>query len=689
MWHENIKNRTFGMELEFADADKTLIELPSGYKWTDNKMTFMHNSDGSTVTHSGRYGGEINTRPYRYTEEDLKELKEFIQKIKDAGGYLMWNEGFDAHLYVKDLGLDVFKRMFALSYYTAFPIKRIFDIAEWWDTKYLVPSPTEAVLNSVLKADSVDSLINVFGNSSDRGFIRYWLNLVPLTKLGTVEFRIFNSSWDFEKVKETIKFMYSFVEYAYLNEDISEYIKLNTVESCLKAFNIDYDKVPQRHEVLPWAGEHDNNVTTLGQMFRKTSRMLSYIKRETRSYDCAKIVNSYFTDIEQVINTPLIEVYTKEYFIFMMYEIIQGRVKSLRFNEDYNYLDIENGSKEELLAVLFLFNSIKKHQKSEDVYHKSLYEDFISKLDYYREKYAERYKKMVSNLESKHINVYYGYSLEEAVASSTDKDIVVYQTEFHSGIRAASNALHQNLIEDHGYVPREGTKYADINLDLCNYILVSQHQFMGHRKVLRDGRTCLYSNVGDSGDNSFNKRSIEPLKYRRLPDDYEITPKSKLKFIRASMSEIDYLRMIYLKKDILMGSAPFCYLWFIDDYVFGASMFDFLKVTKYGFNIAYMKSDFVIDSNIPRLSKLLIMAVLSTEYKKELDIRYRNDIGRIYTSVFTDKPVSMKYRGVFDLDERVSGKLHYSQDAGKFGSLKNVLQTYISRHLKKNRNGKI
>lgn len=43
----------------------------------------------------------------------------------------------------------------------------------------------------------------------------------------------------------------------------------------------------------------------------------------------------------------------------------------------------------------------------------------------------------------------------------------------------------------------------------------------------------------------------------------------------------------------------------------------------------------------------------------------------------------MKYRGVFDIDERVAGKIYYSQDAGKFGSLKNVLQTYISRHLKK------
>lgn len=37
----------FGMELEFADGDKEHIPLPSGYKWTDNKLTMMNNSDGS------------------------------------------------------------------------------------------------------------------------------------------------------------------------------------------------------------------------------------------------------------------------------------------------------------------------------------------------------------------------------------------------------------------------------------------------------------------------------------------------------------------------------------------------------------------------------------------------------------------------------------------------------------------
>ena len=84
-WIDYIANRTFGMELEFADGDKEHIPLPSGYKWTDNKLTMMNNSDGSAVTHHGQFGGEINTRPYHYCIEDLQELKNFIQTMRDAG----------------------------------------------------------------------------------------------------------------------------------------------------------------------------------------------------------------------------------------------------------------------------------------------------------------------------------------------------------------------------------------------------------------------------------------------------------------------------------------------------------------------------------------------------------------------------------------------------------------------------
>jgi hypothetical protein len=42
------------------------------------------------------------------------------------------------------------------------------------------------------------------------------------------------------------------------------------------------------------------------------------------------------------------------------------------------------------------------------------------------------------------------------------------------------------------------------------------------------------------------------------------------------------------------------------------------------------------------------------------------------TTAFTDKPVSMKYRGVFDLHSRTEGRLNYLGEAGKW-SLEDAL----------------
>lgn len=678
--HKEMRDRTFGFELEFADSDKTLISLPEGYRWTDNKLTLMNNSDGSSVTHAGRYGGEINTRPYRYTNEDLQELKDFITLLRTTGGYLMWNEGFDAHFYIRDLGLDVAKRLFALSHYCALPIKTLFDFPEWWDTKYLAPTPPWDVVKRALDADTIENFVKVFSNGSDRGHIRYWLNLVPIERIGTCEFRIFNSSWDFDETIESIKFMYRFVEYAYLHEDILEYKKLNTIEACIEAFGIDPTKTPKRHKPLLWAAEHTDNMTVVGEMFKKSARMLAYIRDQANNFDTVRIVNSYYMDLEQVISAKKIVVYTKEYFIHTLYRAIRGEIDTITFNDDYAFLNIQNGTPSEIVATLLLFNSIKKHQNSDDIYHRSLYLDYVNRLEYYHKKYAEKYKALVENLTAKDIEVRYPGDLADAVDDSTERDLVIYQSEFLPGLRAASNAIIRCIPEDFGVQERKPTKYADINEEQVNYIAISQHQFMGRKKVLKDNRTALYSNIAESGDNVFSRRPVEPLKYRRLPDDYQMTEKSKLCFMRASMGEIDYLRMFYLKKDIILGSAPFCYLWFLDEYVIGASMFDFMKVNKYGMDSVSMKSDFVIDHPMPKLSKLLIMGVLSQEYKDELDIRFKVDVKTISTSVFTDKPVSSKYRGVFNLAERAVGKLYYTQTAGVRGKLSEIVKNFVKKY---------
>ncbi len=56
----------------------------------------------------------------------------------------------------------------------------------------------------------------------------------------------------------------------------------------------------------------------------------------------------------------------------------------------------------------------------------------------------------------------------------------------------------------------------------------------------------------------------------------------------------------------------------------------------------------------------------STEVRDILEQKLAQKVRTIGTTAFTDKPVSMKYRGVFDLHSRKEGRLNYLGEAGKW-----------------------
>ena len=84
------------------------------------------------------------------------------------------------------------------------------------------------------------------------------------------------------------------------------------------------------------------------------------------------------------------------------------------------------------------------------------------------------------------------------------------------------------------------------------------------------------------------------------------------------------------------------------------------------FGDVYMMTDFAVQSRVPRLSKSVLACILSTEVRDIMEQKMAQNVRSIGTTAFTDKPVSMKYRGVFDLHSRKEGRLNYLGEAGKW-----------------------
>lgn len=115
--------------------------------------------------------------------------------------------------------------------------------------------------------------------------------------------------------------------------------------------------------------------------------------------------------------------------------------------------------------------------------------------------------------------------------------------------------------------------------------------------------------------------------------------------------EFAELRAFYLNARIMPASSD-GYAVVVDGKIVGAFAFQFSIQHDTG-DAVYMLSDFAVaPTSYRRLSKLVLMAALSTEAKRIAERMGRRRIRYVITSAFSNKPVSMKYRGLFALTGR-------------------------------------
>lgn len=81
-----------------------------------------------------------------------------------------------------------------------------------------------------------------------------------------------------------------------------------------------------------------------------------------------------------------------------------------------------------------------------------------------------------------------------------------------------------------------------------------------------------------------------------------------------------------------------------------------------------MMSDFAISgSPYRRLAKLILAVVQTQDVKAVIEQGIGHRVESIATTVFTDKPISMKYRGSgFEIESRKPGRLNYAAKAGRW-----------------------
>ena len=145
------------------------------------------------------------------------------------------------------------------------------------------------------------------------------------------------------------------------------------------------------------------------------------------------------------------------------------------------------------------------------------------------------------------------------------------------------------------------------------------------------------------------------------------------------VSDVNYYKAFYMANKVNYTTGGDLGLVFMaDGKAFGFSSFSKKLST---LEQIFMQSDFVVNSNTQRLSKLLIMLVKSHNVRMLIARKMANYYDGVKTTVYTTSPISMKYRGVFDLERRDEGKLMYSANFLD-DSLKDLYRLWLKKYKK-------
>ena len=132
-----------------------------------------------------------------------------------------------------------------------------------------------------------------------------------------------------------------------------------------------------------------------------------------------------------------------------------------------------------------------------------------------------------------------------------------------------------------------------------------------------------------------------------------ITAHSTIALHRIKTSELEAFKHAYLGKAVNFCACTWAYAVVIDDLVAGFLEFDRDKWPGTGPRSAYLPADFAVPhTRYPRLSKLMVMLATSADTQRVLERVMLERVGGVFTTAFTDKPVSMKYRGILTLVKR-------------------------------------
>lgn len=679
----DIKNRTFGIEIEMCNLERAKVTLPEGYSWSKEESI-----DYTDCSSNKQFGGEENTPPLHLCcLKELHDLRSVYESMVAAGGKIKWSIDTHVHIYVGDLTVDQLKKVY-LFFYVCYPyFKRYAKISDWDENIFNAkPIPTEKYFEGVKNAQTFDDLQTLFTNQSKKGFIRHAVNISAYFKTKTIEFRTFHATDDFYRAMNCVYSAYRIFYYA-ISHELEDYQSITSYKQFCEVTGLKYDTpdelCPLLYQGNPYSAIEAFMTMPLPYNSEMVSALYDAVKANGHKEIC--IVNGFMYYYELFfLDKVEVSIYCQDAYCYLLYMLANGKT-SLTYKDKLAWLeDYNNPTPSRQLALALYAVKLQKYFMSESARNSAIFEalkikarESIEKT----EKANERLMRLlttcdfhVGTLEEAIKNkkvIFFNYGRIEKKQKRAFK-LISENSDLKSDFSVARNDYY-NLVES---IPSDSYFYYFSNSPYLRNLhkIAMWNNSSGER---RSAGRFLYCNKPTAQNNASTSYSSYRIECNEIvpPDDLEITDASKLMIERVTPPLLHCLQKKYIKKVDQCRVCQFAFVVKYDKYTLGG--FGFTLPQHKGYDL-FQLTDFCTNNAIPRLSKLILYCIQSVGVQRYLSRRMRKLCEKVISCAYTHKPVSMKYRGVYKKvkEHCTSSYLAYEGILGIYPTNKEIIEKY-------------
>ena len=679
----DIQDRTFGIEIEMCNLERSKVSLPEGYSWSKDEQ--IYNTDGST---NKSFGGEVNTPPLHICcLKDLHDLRSVYESMVVAGGKIKWSIDTHVHIYAGDLSVDQIKKVF-LFFYVCYPyFKKYAHISDWDELVFNAqPVPTEKYFEGVKNAQTFDELQNLFTNQSKKGFIRHAVNISAYFKTKTIEFRTFHATDDFYRAMNCVYSAYRIFYYA-ISHELEDYQSITSYKQFCEVTGLKYDTPDELCPLLYQGNPYSAIETFMTAPLAYNSEMVSALHDAviTNGHKEICIVNGFMYYYELFfLDKVEVSIYCQDAYCYLLYMLANGKTAltykdKLAWLEDYN-----NPTPSRQLALALYAVKLQKYFMSESARNSAVFEALKIKARESIEKTEEANERLMRLLTTCDFHV---GTLEEAIKN---KKVIFFNFDrMEKKQKRAFKLISENSdlkldfsVESNDYynlvesIPSDSYFYYFSNSPYLRNLhkIAMWNNSSGKR---RSAGRFLYCNKPTAQNNASTSYSSYRIECNEIvpPDDLEITDASKLMIERVNPPLLHCLQKKYIKKVDQCSVCQFAFVVKYDKYTLGG--FGFRLPQYKGYDL-FQLTDFCTNNAIPRLSKLILYCIQSVGVQRYLSRRMRKLCEKVISCAYTHKPVSMKYRGVYKKvkEHCTSFYLAYEGILGIYPTNKEIIEKY-------------